>query len=232
MSSPPPDAVASDVLSGEGMTIVTLWVRAGGEGSQYRSVDMSVDWDEPVADALMAASPTDVDGLIDLIGDRQITSFEVGFGTPPGIDSAGDTAPVVTDEGTHGQPPAWVADTLAGLGDGWRLVNGSAWMPGAPINVVTGNFEGSATGRGMRAFFFAEGQGYIGTDTSEESQTVNIAWRDDTTVAIEYTLYRQGDPGCCPTGGSATVRFHWDGNRLSPLDPIPPTYSEGAQVYR
>jgi hypothetical protein len=24
----------------------------------------------------------------------------------------------------------------------------------------------------------------------------------------------------CPTGGATTVRFHWDGSRLAPLDPV------------
>jgi hypothetical protein len=47
-------------------------------------------------------------------------------------------------------------------------------------------------------------------------------WRDDTTIALMYVLYRNSDALCCPTGGGKIVRFHWNGSRLVALDRIPP----------
>lgn len=222
--------VQTDVLSGEGFTTVTWWIHAGGEGAQYRSVDVWVDWSDPTSEEVFGVDPGDAATLTSLLGDQVITSFEVGHGTPFG-EAAPQPDPV-SDQGDHGQPPAWVEETLADLENDWALVDGSVWTPGAPINAVTGNRAGSATGRGMRVFFFAESQGYIGTDASDASEIVTFSWRNDTTIAVEYTIYRRGDPGCCPTGGSATVRFEWDGEKLSALDPIPPTYSEGEPIYR
>lgn len=37
---------------------------------------------------------------------------------------------------------------------------------------------------------------------------------DNTTFAVTYNVYMAGDPHCCPSGGTATVQFHWDGSRL------------------
>lgn len=130
------------------------------------------------------------------------------------------------DEGTGGadnagDPPAWVYEVVAE--QGFDVRDTSFWDPSMPISAVTGSFTGGATGRGMRVFFFTPENGYLGTDTSEPSETVWFEWRNDTTIAVSYALYRDGDPGCCPTGGAATVRYVWDGTRLAPADEIPPT---------
>jgi hypothetical protein len=42
-------------------------------------------------------------------------------------------------------------------------------------------------------------------------------------IALDYTLYEARDAQCCPSGGTATVRYRWDGTRLRPLDRIPPS---------
>jgi LppP/LprE lipoprotein len=73
----------------------------------------------------------------------------------------------------------------------------------------------------QRAFFFLKDR-YLGTDTSLPSARISLAAQADTTVTIEYTLYRRPDPMTAPTGGSGTVRYHWNGNKLVPKDPTPP----------
>jgi hypothetical protein len=73
----------------------------------------------------------------------------------------------------------------------------------------------------QRAFFFLHNR-YLGTDTKLPSARISLAAQANTTVTIEYILYRRRDPLSDPTGGSATVRYHWNGRRLVPMDPIPP----------
>ena len=73
----------------------------------------------------------------------------------------------------------------------------------------------------QRAFFFLSDR-YLGTDTSLPSARISLAAQSDTTVTVEYTLYRRRDPLVAPTGGSAAVRYQWNGKRLVPRDPIPP----------
>jgi eukaryotic-like serine/threonine-protein kinase len=88
------------------------------------------------------------------------------------------------------------------------------------LNVLIGQCDGSADGYCENAFFFV-GSKYIGTDISSKDAAVSIAWQNDTTVALSYPLYARGDPLCCPTDGVRLVRFSWDGQSLSPLDPLP-----------
>ena len=45
--------------------------------------------------------------------------------------------------------------------------------------------------------------------------------RTPTVITLSYTLYGPTDPNCCPTGGTQSVRFQWNGTSLTPLDPIP-----------
>jgi hypothetical protein len=73
----------------------------------------------------------------------------------------------------------------------------------------------------QRAFFFLRDR-YLGTDTSLPSARISLVAQNDKTVTVEYVLYRRRDPLSDPTGGSATVRYHWNGRRLVPKDPIPP----------
>jgi hypothetical protein len=73
----------------------------------------------------------------------------------------------------------------------------------------------------QRAFFFLKDR-YLGTDTRLPSARISLAAQTNATVTIEYTLYRRQDPLSDPTGGSATVRYHWNGKRLVSKDPIPP----------
>jgi hypothetical protein len=69
--------------------------------------------------------------------------------------------------------------------------------------------------------FFFLNDAYLGTDAANPSAGVTLEWRNADTIALGYRLYHKDDPMCCPTGGAATVRFHWDGSKLAALDPIP-----------
>ncbi|MEV7097996.1 LppP/LprE family lipoprotein [Amycolatopsis sp. NPDC051045] len=95
------------------------------------------------------------------------------------------------------------------------------WSDGRGLHVITATATGSADGYAQRAFFFYNDY-YLGTDAKLSSATITEAWSTGDTVALNYQLYKPDDPACCPTAGSATVRFHWSGHNLRPLDPIPP----------
>jgi LppP/LprE lipoprotein len=88
------------------------------------------------------------------------------------------------------------------------------------LHVIIGVATGSGTGYTQRAFFFVHHR-YIGADATYPSATIQTVWRTDSTIAIGYTIYKTDDPMCCPLGGAATVRYHWNGTRLIALDPIP-----------
>jgi hypothetical protein len=103
---------------------------------------------------------------------------------------------------------------------GYDVIDTTTYQPGPTLGVLVGSATGSADGYNKSAFFFVAGR-YIGTDAVQPSANVKVVWQDDSTVALSYDLYHSGDPLCCPTGGAATVRFHWNGQVLTPLDPIP-----------
>lgn len=102
---------------------------------------------------------------------------------------------------------------------GYTVSDTSTYSPGSDLHVLIGTRTGSADGYGQQAFFF-DGARYLGTDTSDPSASMAIAWQTPSLVAIKYALYDTDDAFCCPTG-SATVRYQWTGSRLTPLDPIP-----------
>ena len=80
--------------------------------------------------------------------------------------------------------------------------------------------ESGGSGTPEHIFFFY-GDQYLGTDTSEPSEGIDIKWATSETVAVQYTIWRKADPHCCATGGPSVVKFHWTGSKLVPLDPIP-----------
>jgi hypothetical protein len=103
--------------------------------------------------------------------------------------------------------------------EGYMVPDPSTYDPRSPLRVLLGNRVGSSTDH--RAFFF-NGDQYLGTDTLAPSASpLGIVSRDANSVAIRYLLYRTSDPDCCPSGGSAVVRYAWNGEHLTPLDPIP-----------
>lgn len=104
---------------------------------------------------------------------------------------------------------------------------GIRYNPQSTLRAIIGFSTGSPTGRAQRVFFFVRGRGFIGTDTEGYSASISLSWSNDTVIAVSYGLYRESDAMCCPTGGAATVRFQWNGSRLEPVDPIPPSTGQG-----
>lgn len=103
---------------------------------------------------------------------------------------------------------------------GFTVADRADYHPGQTLRVLIGFRRGSADARVQRAFFFL-GDRYLGTDTGDTSAAIRVGAQDDTSVTLIYGLYRRGDPLCCPTGGSAKVRFALDNGRLAPQQPIP-----------
>jgi LppP/LprE lipoprotein len=98
----------------------------------------------------------------------------------------------------------------------------SDWTPGDVFNALTATAKGSADGYNQRAFFFARGR-YVGVDAPEPSAQLLEVWSNSDTVALLYLLYGGSDALCCPSGGGAIVRFHWNGQRLQRMGRVPPT---------
>ena len=112
------------------------------------------------------------------------------------------------------------------LGDySYTPVPDSLWDSTAPLNEVTGLTTGAADGN-TRVFFFFDGS-YIGSDTPEGSAGVQVTRLSSTEFLLIYPVYNPSDPRCCPTGGTASVRFSWTGIELVALDPIPPATQRG-----
>lgn len=93
------------------------------------------------------------------------------------------------------------------------------WQAGWTFNALYGDC-GGGDGHDQRVWFFA-GSRFIGTDAPNSSGGIIAMWRDRSTIAILYVLYRRNDPLCCPTGGGKVVRFRWLGKELVRLDPLP-----------
>ena len=79
---------------------------------------------------------------------------------------------------------------------------------------------GAATGRLRRVSFFGHGH-LVGNDGPRESTMSTVRRVDARTVAVTYTLWRNTDQMCCPTGGKATVRYRPTNRGVRALDPIP-----------
>ena len=110
--------------------------------------------------------------------------------------------------------------TIENLGYTVLASQGDEAQAGGPLYVLTATCTDSADGFCQNAFFFIDNR-YIGTDISGKDEGVSVSWQHADTVALTYPLYVTEDPPCCPTGGVRTVRFHWDGSFLRPLDELP-----------
>ncbi len=105
---------------------------------------------------------------------------------------------------------------------GYYPVDASAYDPAAPLSVILGVRKSSGDGTAQRAFFFADGR-LVGTDTPDDSSGIRIAFARPAVIALTYALYDPKDPQCCPSAGSATVPYRWDGERVRPERPVPPS---------
>jgi LppP/LprE lipoprotein len=105
---------------------------------------------------------------------------------------------------------------------GFEPVAISTYNPRQSLRVLIGRPKASSVGvRGRRAFFFAREQ-YLGTDAASPSLRLKVASQKGSQITLAYTRFAVGDKACCPSDGTVRVRFRLDGERLSPLDPIPP----------
>jgi hypothetical protein len=108
---------------------------------------------------------------------------------------------------------------------GFEPVAISTYNPREPLRVLIGRPKASSTGvRGRRAFFFEREQ-YLGTDSASPSLRLKVANQKGSQITLAYTRFAAGDKLCCPSDGTVRVRFKLDGERLTPLDPIPPAAS-------
>jgi hypothetical protein len=105
---------------------------------------------------------------------------------------------------------------------GYDVVERAGYDPHNTLQVLIGNLSASATGHVQKAFFFVDGN-YIGTDSTKDSNSIQLGDVGDDTVGLQYALFRPRDPECCPTGGTANVDYHWTGSKLVPQQPIPPS---------
>jgi LppP/LprE lipoprotein len=92
------------------------------------------------------------------------------------------------------------------------------WRPSAVLHVLHATGSGGADYQGDWYFFFVSGR-LVGQRFF--SHASNQSPVDEATFSVSYNVFHPGDPHCCPSGGQTTVRFHWNGTRLTTLDPVP-----------
>jgi hypothetical protein len=95
------------------------------------------------------------------------------------------------------------------------------WQAGWRFNALYGNCR-AGDGSDQHAWFFDRGR-FIRVDSETPSLHLVGLWRDNTTIAFLYVLYRHSDPSCCATGGGAIVRYRLEQGRVRRLDPLPPS---------
>lgn len=88
---------------------------------------------------------------------------------------------------------------------------GATWHDGNTLHVIHATPTGSASYGGDFYYFFVNGY-QVAEETftsAASSQTV-----DSTTFSVTFNVYLPTDPHCCPSGGTSTVQFNWDGGSL------------------
>jgi len=91
----------------------------------------------------------------------------------------------------------------------------TTWRDDATLHVIHATPKTGNTSRGDFYYFFVDGN-YI--DSKEFTAGTLSDSIDDATFSVTYSVYKPGDPHCCPSGGKSTVRFQWDGSKLVTLD--------------
>ena len=100
-----------------------------------------------------------------------------------------------------------------------RTISTGLWEAGWRFNVLYGNCR-AGDGRDQHAWFFDRGR-FIRMDASNSSREIIGLWRNGSTIALMYVLYRSSDPECCATGGGAIVRYRLANGHVRRLDPLP-----------
>jgi LppP/LprE lipoprotein len=102
---------------------------------------------------------------------------------------------------------------------GFEPVRLSDYEPEDELRVLVGRPAVDGTGD-QRAFFFLRRE-FIGYDSESASAKLRVVRTRERTITLAYGVYEPGDRRCCPKGGTARVRFRWDGATLAPLDELP-----------
>jgi hypothetical protein len=118
---------------------------------------------------------------------------------------------------TRSQRAARAAAAAQLRGRGYHPVRVADWHARQTLRVLLG---AQSDGGRRRAFFFV-GRRYIGTDATTPSGRLRVARQRSRSITLVYSIWRRADKACCPHGGSARVRFEWDGARLTPRGAIP-----------
>jgi hypothetical protein len=107
---------------------------------------------------------------------------------------------------------------------GFEPVALADYHPRQSLRVLIGRPKAETGVRGRRAFFFVRGD-YLGTDAAEPSLRVRVLRQRENRITLAYRLFAPGDKPCCPTAGTAKVRFTMADGQLVPEDAIPPVAS-------
>ena len=107
---------------------------------------------------------------------------------------------------------------------GYEPVAVADYKPRQSLRVLIGKPKVATGVRGRRAFFFVREE-YLGTDAAEPSLRVRVLRQRGGVITLAYKLFSVADKPCCPTAGTANVRFTMADGRLVPQDPLPPAAS-------
>ena len=132
--------------------------------------------------------------------------------------SASPTRGAVGTATTIQSAEAYVQTTSDLSGGPFQFIGAdSTWRTAATLHVLHAVPAAAAGNGGDTYFFFVNGnlvgQFHFAGAVSERTP-------DATSFAVTYRVYKPGDPQCCPTGGTATTTFRWDGSKLV-HDPAP-----------
>ncbi len=103
---------------------------------------------------------------------------------------------------------------------GYATANSDGFTNDNVLKVILATATGSADGYQKRAFFFADSR-YLGNDTKDPSAGISLSDQTNDTVTLQYAIYAPGDPLGSPSQPPQSVRFRYDGTKLTALDPIP-----------
>lgn len=142
--------------------------------------------------------------------------------TTPSTSSQAETLPATTTQASTTSPAS--ADPLARAkavlaARGYSATNDEQYAPNANLRVLVG--RSNSTPPRERVFFFLGDHRWLGFDAKEPSGQLAVTHQDGRVVQVAYSLYRPGDTDANPSGGSKTVSFRWNGEKLVPLDEIP-----------
>lgn len=87
----------------------------------------------------------------------------------------------------------------------------ATWQPDATLHVIHATPAGTASYGGDFYFFFVNGY-LVGQEQFTSAESAHAI--DNQTFAVTFHVYLPTDPHCCPSGGTSTVQFLWDGSSL------------------